>query len=187
MVWINAALTVYHGCADDDAKAIVASSGLPAAHSINLAKCKLGTDFARGFYTTTNLHQAKNWANVRVRRQRKRHPTKVATVVELLVDRERLAVALPSRPLPPYAGILCFVTEGASAASDYWNFVSYCRNGALDHAHSVNNMYDAVFGPVSLWPQTLVVKDCDQISFHSDDALRAIRRTNILLTGNPYF
>lgn len=27
-----------------------------------------------------------------------------------------------------------------------------------------------VYGPVTLWPQRLVIQDCDQVSFHTDGA-----------------
>jgi hypothetical protein len=79
--------------------------------------------------------------------------------------------------------VLGFVTEGSSP--DYWDFVTYCRNGLTPHRFRGNQNYDLVFGPVSLWPQTLVVKDCDQISFHAPAALMKLPAPTVQY-GNPF-
>lgn len=160
MPWNNGPLIVYHGCDDISAKAIV--NGV-----VDLARCKTFTDFGKGFYATTNLRQAKNWANVRCRmlaaqvRRAKLSPlpTFVASIVEFRIDRARLSAL----------GDLCFVWEN-TYPSDYWDLISWCRNPP-QRGHRGANYYDIVYGPVSLWPQTLVIKDCDQISFHTDDAI----------------
>jgi len=130
----------------------------PTLHGINLASSRPLADFGRGFYTTTYLDQAKNWANNRCRNLRNpvvgifQLPRRVlATVIRFEVDRDLLA----------RLQTLSFVREGP----DYWDLVQHCRQGRGDHRSTGN--YDVVFGPVSLWPQTLVIKDCDQISFHT--------------------
>jgi hypothetical protein len=62
MVWNNRRyLTLYHGTDLTSATNI-------CSNSIQLNFCKPITDFGQGFYTTTYLHQAKNWANIRVLR-----------------------------------------------------------------------------------------------------------------------
>ena len=70
MVWNNNRyLTLYHGTDLASANKIINSQ-------INLNFCKPLTDFGQGFYTTTYLHQAKNWANIRVLRlNRKKRET----------------------------------------------------------------------------------------------------------------
>jgi hypothetical protein len=161
------ALIVYHGCDGNSANSI-------AGGSVDLAHCKTFTDFGKGFYTTTNLRQAKNWANARCRmlaaaakRAAKRAgapppppPTFVASIVRFEIDRAQLSKLED----------LCFVWENAYP-SDYWELISWCRTPPQRWHYGSNKYYDTVYGPVSLWPQTLVIKDCDQISFHTDAAI----------------
>ena len=136
----------------------------PYQHGIHLSLCRPLADFGQGFYTTTNLHQAKNWARLRCLRL----PTGRATVLAFDVDRNLLA-----RP-----DILCFVTESLSPPhTDYWDLVHYCRQRQRNHYPGGN--YDIVYGPVSLWPQTLVIKDCDQVSFHTRTALMVLATPRI--------
>ena len=47
--------------------------------------------------------------------------------------------------------------------------------------------YDVVYGPVSLFPQFLVIADADQISFHTDAALRALSTVAIRSHGTPIY
>jgi hypothetical protein len=186
MTWANEALVVYHGTDDESANAIVGlSSGTYPAPSIDLSLCSRHTDFGAGFYTTTNIHQARNWANLRAKELGVIDPARYAAVIELKVDREKIA--------EDGSALLAFVTEGASARSDYWEFIKYCRSGGADHLltyNKIQGVYDLVFGPVSLWPQTLVIKDCDQISFHTDKALGVITSAAVAdqaTASDPYF
>jgi hypothetical protein len=64
MGWSNGPLVLYHGCDDTSAQSIMTPAS-PNRHGIHLAYSRPLADFGRGFYTTTYLHQAKNWANVR--------------------------------------------------------------------------------------------------------------------------
>lgn len=61
MLWTNGSLTLYHGTDDRSASMIIKSR-------INLGLSNPLTDFGKGFYTTTSLHQATNWANNSYRR-----------------------------------------------------------------------------------------------------------------------
>jgi hypothetical protein len=47
--------------------------------------------------------------------------------------------------------------------------------------------YDIVYGPVSLWQQKLVIKDCDQISFHTSQALAILPPPVVHAQGIPLF
>jgi hypothetical protein len=171
MPWINGPLILYHGC-DHISATRMTTPVFPNQHGIHLARSRAFTDFGRGFYMTTSLHQATNWANSRCRR-RLRTPTPwLATVLSFSVDRNQLA-ALQT---------LCFVTEGSN--SDYWDLVQHCRGGGI-HLLMGHNNYDVVFGPVSLWPQRLVIKDCDQISFHTPRGLFILPTPSILAQGTP--
>jgi hypothetical protein len=46
--------------------------------------------------------------------------------------------------------------------------------------------YDVIYGPVSGFQQSLVIKDCDQVSFHTLDALNVLPSPDIHLQGNPW-
>ena len=175
MAWTNGPLVLYHGTTDIGASAISRpSSELP--HSIALSKCRTTTDFGRGFYLTTVLGQAEGWANRLFRNQRRksRHPT-CAVVLRFEVDRNQLAPLLS----------LCFVTD--SSNSDYWNFVSHCRNELGSHRLQGDRNYDVVFGPVSFWPQLFVAKDMDQVGFHTEAALKILPAPVLQSRGTPEY
>src|SRR5262245_42577985 len=106
MPWNNGPLTIYHGCDDVYANSILIPNP-PWAHGVNLAVGRQSTDFGQVFYTTTNLHQAKNWANGRAKRLRHLVPRRIATVLSFTIDRDQLA----------NRNILCFVTEGLGVRS----------------------------------------------------------------------
>lgn len=175
MPWQNGPLVLYHGTDVKSANDIL-------QNGIQWNLCKTLTDFGQGFYLTTYLHQAKNWANVRCRllqKQASPSPLPVAAVIRFEISREELA--LPE--------VLVFVTEGANP--DYWDLVSHCRQGGSGrHLLRKTEYYDVVYGPVSLWPQTLVIKDCDQISFHNPRSLELLTNAKpkqLYVQGNPLF
>jgi len=80
MAWANDDLVLYHGTDDVSAQRIISAG-------IDLSLCSPLTDFGRGFYTTTNLEQAKNWAVLKAIRVRARHPAAKGTVIELRISR----------------------------------------------------------------------------------------------------
>jgi len=122
---------------------------------INFAACRKFTDFGQGFYTTTNLIQAQDWANRRVRRS----TSLTATVLEYEVQREKLAAL----------DCLAFTNEHVA---DFRPFIAYCRGGPTGHRRpSTPGWYDVVLGPVTNWPGRQVIKDADQISFHTSNAI----------------
>jgi hypothetical protein len=94
-MWQNSNLIVYHGCDNVSADNIL-------KNGVDLTKGKPLADFGKGFYTTTNIHQAKNWANAKIRRLRQSRPRLLATVIRFELDRNLLAERC----------LLCFVTEG---------------------------------------------------------------------------
>jgi hypothetical protein len=161
--WNNKDLVVYHGT---DTLALGGYGALAIGNSltfrVNLALCRQFTDFGQGFYTTTSLHQAKQWANARVRRMLSaRGPAQSAVVVRFTVNRDWLA------------GLhaLAFVR----GIQDFWDLVQDCRNGFPPHQRgNPQPAYDVVYGPVTLWPQLLLIQDCDQISFHTQNAVNGL-------------
>jgi len=172
---------LYHGCDDSSATSIMTSVN-PNQHGINLAYSALLTDFGQGFYTTTYLDQAKSWANQRCLKIMTAPSSKIlrafrglfqspkqvlATVLRFEVDRDKISKLQ----------WLSFVREDR----DYWQLVQYCRQGQGTHHTSGN--YDIVTGPVSLWPQGFVIKDCDQISFHTPRALAILPAPIIEVQG----
>jgi hypothetical protein len=158
--WTNGPLTAFHGT---DSFSLSAYGSLTlhsplAGFAVNLALCRRNTDFGQGFYLTTSDHQARQWANTRVRRLlRPTGPPLQAVVLSFAIDRDLIAGA----------DVLAFVL----ATSDYWDLVHDCRLGLTPHARpGARQYYDIVYGPVSLWRQELIIHDADQISIH-DQAL----------------
>ena len=125
---------------------------------------------------TTVLTQAEDWADRKFRNSpRKTKQTIHAVVLKFEVDRNHLASVLS----------MGFVTD--SSSSDYRDFVEHCRNQIGTHLLFGNRNYDVVFGPVTLWPQRLVIKDADQMSFHTEAALKLLSNPVIHSEGNPTF
>jgi uncharacterized protein DUF3990 len=153
MAWANDDLVLYHGTDDVSAQRIISAG-------IDLSLCSPLTDFGRGFYTTTNLEQAKNWAVLKAIRVRARHPAAKGTVIELRISRTWLGT-LDS---------LVFIREAPETG--FADFVRFCRSG--ESPHRLGSNYQVVYGPVAQWQglidpglRLLVIKDCDQVSFHN--------------------
>ena len=141
---------------------------------VNVGHSQREADFSQGFYTTTSLHQAREWANESVRKLANA-PVSVyakACVLSFAVKRDDVA------PLDS----LTFVI----ASDDYFDFVEHCRRrpGQLSHAptsrQNGKHYYDVVFGPVSLGWQRLVIHDCDQISFHDQTVANTLLVSPVL-------
>jgi hypothetical protein len=154
LAWTNSDLPLYHGT-DDNAAARIVSEG------VDLTKCSPLADFGRGFYTTTNLEQAKNWASLKAKRIRRKQPSARGAVLGMSVDRNWLG-KLDS---------LAFVRSAAEV--DYPTFVRFCRSGCSPHRPTGD--YQVVYGPVAQWQDIadpnfslFIIQDCDQISFHND-------------------
>jgi len=146
------------------------------AHCIDLTAGSQRPDFGQGFYATTWIHQAKNWANKRARAlAAKRRGVPTAVVLRFDVSRDKQAEL----------EALVFTNEKCG----FFPCVKYCRSGFRPHArlNAHQTEYDNVYGPVSRWPQRLIMKDCDQVSFHTVKALSVIAALRIELTGDPYF
>ncbi len=163
--WTNPPLRVYHGTDSNSVGLTARSASLPP-FTVNLALCRPYTDFGQGFYTTTRLHQARQWANMRVMRAPQRlNP--FAVVIRFDLDRDWLASL----------DVLAF----ARPIRDFWRLVTDCRHGFPPHQRvpPEPTAYDVVYGPVTLWPQQLVIADCDQISFHTRRAVAGLGNANL--------
>jgi hypothetical protein len=148
MPWSNGTITVYHGTDNLSANAIRASGLDP-----NRFNSK--TDFGKGFYVTTSLHQAQQWANQRCRPTAHLNPE----VLEYQLLRDVIESLTH----------LAFIMD----TIDYHEFVEYCRPGRANHGpHPRSIPYDVVYGPVRLWPQRIVLANCDQILFTDPTKLR---------------
>ena len=148
MPWNNNPLRLYHGTDAVSANSI-------KANGVDLNRCSPFTDFGRGFYTTTHLAQAWSWAKKRCGLSPSKAGLRPA-VLQFDLERKQLGV-------PPNL----FFTHEDDARTSFWSFVTYCRRQGGSHIPSSATNYATVLGPVSLWPQKFVVKDCDQVSFHS--------------------
>jgi hypothetical protein len=131
------------------------------------------TDFGRGFYTTTLLRQALDWAEIKRGKapaKSKRSRDFMAVVLWFDLPRNRLA-ELQS---------LAF-GRGDYDAEEYWSFVQHCRSSVparststaviKDHQRDpsgAETCYDMVSGPVSaFWQQRAAIMTADQFSFHT--------------------
>ena len=124
---------------------------------VNLSLCRPLTDFGQGFYTTTSLHQAREWANARVRRILAPTQAHTAVVIQFSLGHD----------WPAHLDALAF----ARPIVDFWDLVTDCRYGFPPHQRSGSKAaYDVVYGPVTIWPSRLLIQDCDQISFHTSVA-----------------
>jgi hypothetical protein len=149
---------LYHGTTTDSLPSLLTAIA-PNDHGVDLAKCRPSTDFGPGFYCTSSKHQAKNWANVRARKG------KIAAVLQFQADRRELS-GLRS---------LVFVSE----SSEFWQTVGYCRS--LGRCMSG---YDIVYAPLTLFPQTMVVANSDQVSFHTEAAISVLKSPQVVLQGD---
>jgi hypothetical protein len=169
--WTSGNLIVYHGT-DSHALAsygTIARNAVLNRFTVNLPLCRPATDFGQGFYTTTSLHQAKEWANSKVRRVTAGGGTTAGVVLQFELDRTWLASQ----------ETLVFVR----AINDYWDFVTHCRAGLPVHnrplPRSPNDPFDVVYGLVTIWPSRLLIQDCDQISFHTDRSVRGLQHPRV--------
>lgn len=159
-------LVLYHGTDDISAASILGDG-------IDINKCSRFTDFGQGFYTTTYLSQAKNWAHLKATRIKRKKPKTKGMVIEFKVNRTWLGSLNSLSFTRPAAEV------GFPAA------VRFCRSGKI--LNSDNGKYEIVYGPVAQWQgiqddkfEIMVIEGCDQISFH---APRIISPNDPLLKG----
>jgi hypothetical protein len=174
-LWLNKDIYVYHGTDSNSVGATSVRSGTSISFGVSLPLCRPRTDFGQGFYVTTNLHQAEQWANERTRAINLTLPSSstptVAVILQFRLQRDWLA-SLES---------LSFVLE----TPDFWALVEDCRIGFPPHQRAGKQMeYDVVYGPVTLWRQKLVIKDCDQISFHTAAAVSKLPNPLVFKKAN---
>lgn len=159
---------LWHGCTARDRDRIEGTG-------IDLAQCRVDTDFGRGFYTTTIRRQAEQWAWDRLRQGRPAwRRGNQAVVLRFRVSRARLG-RLRS---------LQFVL-GDFHNEDFWSLVQHCRRSVPavqgrsevihDHRCPRFGWYDVVTGPVAaFWRQRVAMADADQVSFHTPKAVQIL-------------
>jgi hypothetical protein len=170
MAWGNDPLRLYHGTTGLFADAIHTSG-------IDLAKCRLLSDFGRGFYTTPNLAQAKEHANTLYGRRaalaRASWSTEpnpqCAAYLEYTVDRTVLAAATH----------LAFVSPNR----DWEEFVQHCRQTGAPHIPHTAQNYDVVYGPLQ-GPHGPLPRDREQASFHSSTSVAMLTFVQVV-KGRP--
>jgi hypothetical protein len=168
VVWTNAAAKVYHGTTESAARSIVLGG-------VNPSFGRGAADFGQGFYVTSDLHQARQWANQKVRASTGSHN---AAVLEFDLDRDKLA---------SHGDHLTFILPDSA----FHDFVLFNRLGGSNHYRAGGSPYDVVYGPVAAFPQTIIYANCDQICFVAaarPSALAALGAPNSAFQiGNPYF
>jgi hypothetical protein len=171
MTWQNNPVRLYHGTNTHVlnlawSHPINSAASSSIAHTAatfrpNVRHGSRPVDFGQGFYTTTVLHQARQWANIGVKNLRL--PIVGAIVLVFEVDRDALA----------QIDTLVFPTP----STDFFAFVRHCRRPGrnLDHRRGgAKQNYDVVYGPVSLGTQQLVIHGSDQISFHDQNVVDSL-------------
>jgi hypothetical protein len=157
--WPKPEIILYHGTLESNVDSI--------CDRISLEFCKPFRDFGRGFYTTTFLQQAHEWANTLAYRYR---------------DKERPAVLQlkASRDLLAELDCLWFV-RSEEDHEDYWNFVRHCRTSDTNHGRTNDDgLYDIIVGPVAQdWEQRAAYPRYDQASFHTQKAIDILNGTTI--------
>jgi hypothetical protein len=164
-LWRNKDIVAFHGTDSRSIGVQSSNSGSTIIFAPSLARCGLYTDFGQGFYLTTSLHQARQWANKRATTVNSAvkppSPPTVATVLQFQLNRDWLA----------RLDGLSFVRD----TNDFWDLVEDCRGRFPPHQRTGSaSEYDVVYGPVSLWLQKLIIHDCDQISFHTPNTVNAL-------------
>lgn len=160
---------LYHGCTAVDQANIVKSG-------IDLSQCRVDTDFGRGFYTTTVEYQAEQWAWNRLYATGiKSTPMNHPVILKFRVDRHQLSKLRQ----------VSFV-HADPTKDDFWSIVQHCRQSTSkkirDHQGPVaqpdgTRWYDIVCGPVAAFClQKFALQDADQISFHTDQAIKLLNR-----------
>jgi hypothetical protein len=165
---------MWHGCTAE------AKNGIEAK-GVDLALCRVDTDFGRGFYTTTVERQARQWAWSSFYDWQKDNPTKTGNQPIVLRFRMRRH-GIKGTKRKADEGLdrlpsLHFV-RGDFDSEDYWSLVQHCRQSMQaaggrpavvnDHRRPPNGWYAVVTGPVSaFWRQRVAMEDADQVSFHT--------------------
>ena len=159
-------LVFWHGCTDDDRRSIE-SEGLV------LNRCRVNTDFGRGFYVTTRRRQAEEWAFLRAQDRPNQTEPKPSQPVVLRLRIKRFDLARLHS--------LQFV-RGDYDDEDYWSLVQHCRQSnkatknkpafIRHHDGPFFGWYDIVHGPVAAnWRQRALMANTDQVGFHTPAAV----------------
>jgi hypothetical protein len=163
----NQHIYLYHGCTTVDKVNI-------ERHGIDLSKCRVDTDFGRGFYTTTVKYQAQQWAWNRFYDPAvKNAPMNQPVVLTFRVDRHDLSKLWS----------ISFVLADPGK-DEFWSLVQHCRQSTptniRDHRGPVHladgtSWYDVAYGPVAAyWRQRYAMQDADQISFHTHQGVNLL-------------
>lgn len=147
------------------------------------------TDFGRGFYVTTNLHQAKEWAKVKAQ-----NPQINERVLQRYNIKKEAYLHHPDTKIPAYIRFhiyldSLFQLKGAVFPLPYepqWNqykiawksFVQNCRIG-------IKHKYDFVYGPVGRsyndsYVKVKPSKFKDQLSLNSIHAIQCLSSLQII-------
>lgn len=171
MVWTNAPAVLYHGTDEIAANSII-------TRGIRLSASRPAADFGSGFYLTSSLHQAEQWANQKISRipsPAAGAPAIRAAVLTFEFDRD-VAADLDDH--------LTFVLPNV----DFFDFVAFNRLGSANHARASGVSYDLVYGPLAAYPQLLTYGNCDQLCLLSQRAVAAVtRRAGTPAYGTPFF
>ena len=139
----------------------------------NVARGRLGTDFGKGFYTTTNFEQARRWAINKQKRAGRKNKAIVNTyeVDDNILDNEKYIVR---KFYSPNREWLSFVVSSRNSITHDYNIVF--GPVANDKIYLTINMYESEILTAEETIARLKVDEYfNQISFHSKDAVSELR------------
>jgi hypothetical protein len=167
-------VTLWHGCTTSERVSI-------ERRGVDLSRCRVNTDFGRGFYTTTLRRQAAYWAMHSFGQRLLANGGRGDRPVVLRFRVRRYGVPSSRRLIDQGLDKLLSLhfVRGDHGNEDYWSLVHHCRQSrpdALnDHRRPPGGWYDVVTGPVAaFWEQRVAMADSDQVSFHTAKAIRLL-------------
>jgi hypothetical protein len=176
-------IVLWHGCTALDKNKI--------EKGIDLAYCRVDTDFGRGFYTTTLERQARQWAWMRFYDWQDKNPGATGNqpvVLRFKVRRYGVTPRLSGLDDGLDKLLSLHFVLGDYGNEDFWSLVQHCRQSipedkkkgqteeVHDHKRLPDGWYDLVTGPVAaFWEQRVAMDDADQLSFHTLEAVEILK------------
>ncbi len=132
------------------------------------------TDFGKGFYTTTSSEQAEKWAKIKKDRE------KASRAIVNVYEMDDALLADPALQIREFNGVdeswLDFVVNCRKDNSAKHDFDLVFGPVANDNVFTTVNLYESgILDAQAAMAQLRAYKTYDQLSFHSERVIRALR------------
>ena len=132
------------------------------------------TDFGKGFYTTTSSEQAEKWAKIKKGRE------KASRAIVSVYEMDDALLADPTLRIREFNGVdeswLDFVVSCRKDNSAKHDFDLVFGPVANDNVFTTVNLYESgILDAPAAIAQLRAYKTYDQLSFHSERIIRALR------------